>query len=83
MVIALTQNESGVTGSTASGATFCSPYVIGADGANSRVARLVGLRRERWMGGAIGAEVPVTDDLMEEYAATALFIFGTLPKGYL
>ncbi|MGD2179335.1 MAG: FAD-dependent monooxygenase [Anaerolineae bacterium] len=82
-VTALRQDESGVTATTASGEAFRTPYLIGADGANSRVAWLVGLRRERKMGGAIEAEIPVSDDLLEEYADTALFIFGTPPRGYL
>jgi flavin-dependent dehydrogenase len=34
-------------------------------------------------GAAIEAEIPVDDDLLEEYAHTALFIFGTQVKGYL
>jgi geranylgeranyl reductase family protein len=82
-VTALQQDESGVTVTTGSGETFHARYLIGADGANSRVARLVGLRSEKWLGGAIEAEVPVSDSLLEEYADTALFIFGTPPKGYL
>ncbi|MEA3377642.1 MAG: geranylgeranyl reductase family protein [Chloroflexota bacterium] len=77
------QDEDGVEVSTASGEDFRARYLIGADGANSRVARLVGLRRERWKGGAIEAEVPVGDELLETYRNTALFIFGTPPGGYL
>jgi geranylgeranyl reductase family protein len=82
-VTALQQDESGVTVTTASGDTFQARYLIGADGANSRVGRLVGLRQDRKMGAAIEAEVPVSDSLLEQYADTALFIFGTPPKGYL
>jgi flavin-dependent dehydrogenase len=68
---------------TRSGETFRARYLIGADGANSRVARLAGLRRDKQMGMAIEVEVPVDDGLLEEYADTALFIFGTPPFGYL
>jgi flavin-dependent dehydrogenase len=35
------------------------------------------------MGAAIEAEIPVSDSLLAEYAGTALFIFGTPPKGYI
>jgi geranylgeranyl reductase family protein len=82
--VALLQLDgSGVMVTTASGETFHARYLIGADGANSRVARLVGLRRERHMGAAIEVEVSVDGGLLEEYTDTALFIFGTPPKGYL
>jgi len=77
------QDESGVTVTTASGEDFRARYLIGADGANSRVSRLADLRQESWTGGAIEAEVPVGDDLLKAYRDTAVFVFGTPPKGYL
>jgi flavin-dependent dehydrogenase len=77
------QGESGVTVTTASGEDLYARYLIGADGANSRVARLAGLRQEKWMGGAIEAEVRVSDEVLMAYSDTALFIFGTPPRGYL
>ena len=82
-VTGLEQDGSGVMVSTASGETLRARYVIGADGANSRVSRLVGLRPNSQMGVAIEAEVPVDDDLVQEYVDTALFIFGTPSNGYL
>jgi geranylgeranyl reductase family protein len=82
-VISLRQDEAGVEVATRSGETFRARYLIGADGANSRVARLVDLRRDKQMGMAIEVEVPIDDGLLEEYADTALFIFGTPPFGYL
>lgn len=82
-VTALEQDASGVTVTSASGESFRARYAIGADGANSRVARVSGLRREKWMGGALEAEVPADSRLLEEYSHTALFIFGTPEKGYL
>ncbi len=82
-VVSLRQDELGVEVATRSGETFRARYLIGADGANSRVARLAGLRRDKQMGMAIEVEVPIDDGLLEEYADTALFIFGTPPFGYL
>ncbi len=82
-VTTLQQDESGVTVTTASGETLRARYLLGADGANSRVSRLVDLRRDSQMGVAIEAEVPADEDLLEEYVHTALFVFGTLSKGYL
>jgi geranylgeranyl reductase family protein len=82
-VVSLRQDEAGVEVATLSGKTFRARYLVGADGANSRVARLAGLRRNKQMGMAIEVEVPVDDGLLEEYADTALFVFGTPPFGYL
>jgi geranylgeranyl reductase family protein len=82
-VASLRQDGSGVEVVTRSGATFRGRYLIGADGANSRVARLTGLRRNKQMGMAIEVEVPADDGLLEKYDDTALFVFGTPPFGYL
>lgn len=82
-VTALQQHESGITVTTAAGDTFHADYLIGADGANSAVARSVGLPRRRWMGTAIEAEVAASDSLMEKYAETAQFVLGRPPQGYL
>jgi geranylgeranyl reductase family protein len=82
-VMALQQDESRVMVTTASGKTLHARYLIGADGANSRVARLVGSRRKRRMGAAMEVEASAGKGLLEEYADTALFIFGLPPKGYL
>lgn len=82
-VVAVQQNEAGVEVATRSGETFHARYLIGADGANSRVARSAGLRQDKQMGFAIEVEVPADDALLETYADTALFVFGTPPFGYL
>jgi geranylgeranyl reductase family protein len=82
-VMSLRQDEAGVEVATRSGETFRARYLIGADGANSCVARLAGLRRNKQLGMAIEVEVPASDGLLEEYADAALFIFGTPPFGYL
>jgi geranylgeranyl reductase family protein len=82
-MVSLRQNEAGVEVATHSGETFRARYLVGADGANSRVARLAGLRRNKQLGMAIEVEVPASDGLLEEYTDTALFIFGTPPFGYL
>ena len=83
LVSALVQDKAGVEVTVHSGETFYARYLIGADGANSRVARLVGLRRKRQMGATIEVEVPAGDDLLEEHTDAVLFLLGTLPPGYL
>jgi geranylgeranyl reductase family protein len=77
------QDGAGVEVATRSGETFSAGHLVGADGAYSRVARSVGLRRGKQMGVAIEVEVEVGDGLMEEYADTALFLFGAPPRGYV
>ena len=82
-VVALRQDGDGVEVETGSGEGFRGRYLIGADGANSRVARLVGLRQGKRMGAALEVEVPADDVLLEAYQETALFLFGTPPMGYM
>jgi len=82
-VVALQQDGAGVEIETRSGECFRARYLIGADGAHSRVARLTGLHHNRQMGIAIEAEVPASAELLAEYAESALFVFGTPPQGYL
>lgn len=62
-------------------ATFYAPVVIGADGANSRVARSIGLfGRER--GIAIEAEVQAPKEVLERFRDSAYLSFADPPWGY-
>lgn len=81
-LMALREDEGGVEVTTRAGETFRTRYLIGADGAVSRVARLVGLKYEQPMGIALEVEV-ATGSAPERFADTALFIFGATPWGYL
>lgn len=83
MVVAVHEDETGVTVETADGTAYRARYVVGADGAGSRVARSLGLRRQARLGVALEAEVPADDATMARWRGTALFLFGTLDKGYL
>ncbi|MBI3362268.1 MAG: geranylgeranyl reductase family protein [Chloroflexi bacterium] len=58
-------------------------YLIGADGANSVVARSVGLRRGKTLAAAIEAEAPAPPDIMRHFADGPVFIFGEIYPGYL
>lgn len=81
--VAIHQDGSGVTVTTEEGEAVRGRYLVGADGANSRISRLLDLRRDANRGIAIEAEVPVGSDLLETYEDTALFLFGTPMNGYV
>ncbi len=59
-------------------------YLVGADGATSRVARCLGLRPNRRLGGTLEAEVPLGGDraLQAEYGSRAVFSLSLIPWGY-
>jgi flavin-dependent dehydrogenase len=65
--------------------TLTARYLVGADGAASRVARSLGLRPGRRMGGTLEAEVSLNGNiaLREEYGDRALFSLGVIPWGYV
>lgn len=75
--------EDGVVVSTRDGQEFRGRYLVGADGANSITARELGLRRGKFLGAAIEAEVPLALEVLSDWAQTALFEFGALQGGYL
>jgi geranylgeranyl reductase family protein len=82
-VTEVVEDEDSVTVFTKDGQEFRGRYLIGADGANSTTARELGLRRGKFMGAAIEAEVPLSSRAMADWAQTALFEFGALRYGYL
>jgi len=79
---ALAEGPQGVEVRTGHG-RYWADFVIGADGAFSGVARAVGLRRGHATGAALEAELAVPAPILEEYAETALFLFGAVADGYL
>ena len=82
-VVAVQEDERAVAVRTEKGREWRARYLIAADGANSVVARSVGLRRTKWLGAALEAELPLDDTRMEEHAAEAFFLLGTVEQGYL
>jgi flavin-dependent dehydrogenase len=64
---------------------FTARYLIAADGAASTVARCLGLRRNRRLGGTLEAEVPLNGSLSlrSEYSDRAVFSLGVIPWGYV
>jgi geranylgeranyl reductase family protein len=67
---------------TSTGEPVASRYLIGADGANSAVARAMGWRRGAAMGAALEAEVPADSACLDRFTASPHFIFGDAPWGY-
>jgi geranylgeranyl reductase family protein len=68
---------------TSDGRTVAGKFLIGADGANSVVARAVGLRQSKTLAGAIEVEVPASADTISRFAREPIFIFGEVRLGYL
>ena len=82
-VVGVVEERDKVWVGTGDGQELAARYLIGADGANSIVARALGLRQRKVLGAAIEAEVQVDGWTLVEYAQTALFEFGAVPGGYL
>lgn len=61
---------------------FKCKILVGADGANSIVARKLQLRQKREMGIGIEREVTVTKEQLLEQGDCATFDFGAVPCGY-
>jgi flavin-dependent dehydrogenase len=68
---------------TKEGGTFEGRYLIGADGANSVIAKSLGLRQRQKPTPAIEAEVIVPDSVMARFAHKPVFIFAAIRRGYL
>lgn len=68
---------------TADGGSLRARHVIGADGANSVVARSLGLRRRRVLAAALEIELPAPDETIRRFANGPHLIFGEVEMGYL
>ena len=58
-------------------------FLIAADGANSFVARSLGLQLKKVMAGAIEVEAAVPADVLARFKDRPMFIFGEVGTGYL
>ncbi len=68
---------------TANGEKLEAEHLIAADGANSTVARALGLRKRRVLAGAIEIEALVPPSVLQKFACAPVLIFGELELGYL
>lgn len=82
-VAGVIEHSDGVQVTTSGGRSFAARYLIGADGANSTVARALGLRRRRMLGGTLEAEVEPDAVTLARWGGTAMLQFGTCPSGYV
>jgi geranylgeranyl reductase family protein len=81
-VVGMIQSEQEVEISLDTGETLNARYVIGADGANSVIRKLAGLKAPRSIIGAIEVEVPITPELKTRYGDSPVFIFDQPREGY-
>lgn len=77
------EKPEGVIVETADGGRLECDFLIAADGANSIVARSLGLRPRKEMAGAIEVEAVVPPEVFARYADQPVFIFGEIHTGYL
>ena len=75
--------EDRVVVETKEGPVFEGRHLIGADGANSAVARSLGIREGKTTSAAIEAEVPAPPEVMRHFADALWFIFGKVRMDYL
>jgi geranylgeranyl reductase family protein len=68
---------------TQDGQQYIGAYLVGADGANSMVARSLGLRARRMMAAAIEAEISVPPEVMRRFEQRLVFIMGEINRGYM
>ena len=64
------------------GTTHRGHILVGADGANSVVARSMGLLQNAYMGIGLEWEVEVDPADLEQWRGSALLDLGTIPSGY-
>jgi geranylgeranyl reductase family protein len=83
VVRSVEENPEGVKVTTVDGSVFQAGYLIGADGANSVVARAAGLHRNRSACPALEAEVYTAPEILQRFAAGPWFIVGEVNYGYL
>lgn len=69
---------------TAGDTSYTARYLVGADGPLSQVARSLGLRQSRQMGGTLEAEISLDGNgaLRTQYSGHAIFMMGVIPWGY-
>ena len=81
-VKSIEMDDSSVTAVTKDGQKFTGKILAGADGANSVVARSVGLLQNAYIGIGLEWEVEVDAADLERWRGTTLLDLGTISSGY-
>jgi len=76
------ENPDMVRVETVNGERIEAEALVAADGANSIIARRLGLRKKKVLAGAIEIEAEVPDETMRRYAENPVFVFGEIGTGY-
>ena len=82
-VSAIREGPGEVVVETEAGERIQAEYLIGADGANSTVARFLNLRRRRVLAAAVEIEASVSAEILARFEGRPLLIFGDIGTGYL
>ncbi|MGD0877631.1 MAG: geranylgeranyl reductase family protein [Anaerolineales bacterium] len=77
------ESSESVSVETVKGERIEADYLVAADGANSLMARSLGLRRKKSMAGAIEIEAEVPEETLRRFADNPIFIFGEISTGYI
>jgi geranylgeranyl reductase family protein len=77
------ERDDRVVVSTHDGRSYTGRYLVGADGANSMVARRLGLRQGKTTAAAIEVEAPVSEATLRRLGDSFVFIFREVRMGYL
>lgn len=82
-VAGVQERDGQVEVTTVQGEKYRARFLVGADGANSIVARSLGMRPRRRLAAAIEVELAVADETLRRFGDGPLFIFGEVDMGYL
>ena len=74
--------DGGVAAVSSNGTTYWGTILVGADGANSVVARSIGLLQDAYMGIGLEWEVEVDPADLARWRGSVLLDLGTIPSGY-
>ncbi len=77
------ETDNAVAIATGEGERIEAEYLVAADGANSIIARALGLRRKKTMAGAIEMEASVPDEILKRHESNPILIFGGMAVGYI
>jgi geranylgeranyl reductase family protein len=82
-VKSVSEGREAVIVTTGSGERIIADYLVAADGANSIVARSLGLRAKKTLAGAIEVEAHVPAEIQARFMENPLLLFGDIKVGYL